>query len=184
MRVLAVPRSIERSAENSPRKNFGIMDWFRVEPGSPRPTIRCVSVSHWAIRPGDPAPSRPGGGRLNIAARRASYHHFHVPIRYAGEFMSISHSEVERVARLARLRIDPADLDDRARDLARILELFDRLAAVDTQGVEPLSHPLAATQRLAPGRRDGRSGPDGAPARRLPRSRTACTWCRESSTPR
>ena len=64
--------------------------------------------------------------------------------------MSISHSEVERVARLARLRIDPADLDDRARDLARILELFDRLAVVDTQGVEPLSHPLAATQRLRP----------------------------------
>ena len=64
--------------------------------------------------------------------------------------MSVSHSEVERVARLARLRIDPADLDDRARDLARILELFDRLAAVDTQGVEPLSHPLAATQRLRP----------------------------------
>ena len=64
--------------------------------------------------------------------------------------MSISHSEVERVARLARLRIDPADLDDRARDLARILELFDRLAAVDTRDVEPLSHPLAATQRLRP----------------------------------
>ena len=64
--------------------------------------------------------------------------------------MSISHSEVERVARLARLHIDPADLDDRARDLARILELFDRLAAIDTEGVEPLSHPLAATQRLRP----------------------------------
>ena len=64
--------------------------------------------------------------------------------------MSISHSEVERVARLARLRIDPADLDDRARDLGRILELFDRLAAVDTRDVEPLSHPLDATQRLRP----------------------------------
>ena len=64
--------------------------------------------------------------------------------------MSISHSEVERVARLARLRIDPADLDDRARDLGRILELFDRLAAVYTRDVEPLSHPLAATQRLRP----------------------------------
>ena len=64
--------------------------------------------------------------------------------------MSISHSEVERVARLARLRIDPADLDDRARDLGRILELFDRLAAVDVRGVEPLSHPLDATLRLRP----------------------------------
>ena len=64
--------------------------------------------------------------------------------------MSISHSEVERVARLARLRIDPADLDDRARDLGRILELFDRLAAVDTRSVEPLSNPLDATLRLRP----------------------------------
>ena len=64
--------------------------------------------------------------------------------------MSISHSEVERVARLARLRIDPADLDDRARDLGRILELFDRLAALDTRDVEPLSHPLDATLRLRP----------------------------------
>ena len=64
--------------------------------------------------------------------------------------MSISHSEVERVAKLARLRIDPADLDDRARDLGRILELFDRLAAVDTRNVEPLSHPLSATLRLRP----------------------------------
>ena len=64
--------------------------------------------------------------------------------------MSISHAEVERVARLARLRIDPADLDERARDLGRILELFDRLSAVDTRDVEPLSHPVAATQRLRP----------------------------------
>ena len=64
--------------------------------------------------------------------------------------MSISHSEVERVARLARLRIDPAELDDRARDLGRVLDLFGRLAAVDTRDVEPLSHPVAATQRLRP----------------------------------
>lgn len=64
--------------------------------------------------------------------------------------MNVSHAEVERIARLARLRIDPAELDDRARDLARILDLFDRLAAVDTRGVEPLSHPVAASQRLRP----------------------------------
>ena len=64
--------------------------------------------------------------------------------------MNISHAEVERVARLARLRIDPEEIDDRARDLARILDLFDRLAAVDTRGVDPLSHPVAASQRLRP----------------------------------
>lgn len=64
--------------------------------------------------------------------------------------MNVSHAEVERVAKLARLRIDPLELEDRARDLARILELFDRLAAVDTRGIEPLSHPVAASQRLRP----------------------------------
>ena len=64
--------------------------------------------------------------------------------------MDITHADVERVARLARLRIDPSELDERARDLARVLELFDRLAAVDTRNVEPLSHPVAATQRLRP----------------------------------
>ena len=64
--------------------------------------------------------------------------------------MDITHADVERVAGLARLRIDPSELDERARDLARVLELFDRLAAVDTRDVEPLSHPLAATQRLRP----------------------------------
>ena len=64
--------------------------------------------------------------------------------------MNITHADVERVARLARLRIDPAELDDRARDLARVLELFDRLAEIDTRDVEPLSHPSGETQRLRP----------------------------------
>ena len=64
--------------------------------------------------------------------------------------MNITHADVERVARLARLRIAAADLDDRARDLARVLELFDRLAEIDTRNVEPLSHPFAETQRLRP----------------------------------
>ena len=64
--------------------------------------------------------------------------------------MNITHADVERVARLARLRIDPSDLDTRARDLGRVLELFDRLAAIDTREIEPLSHPFGATQRLRP----------------------------------
>lgn len=64
--------------------------------------------------------------------------------------MAVSHAEVERIARLARLRIEPGELDERARDLGRILELFERLGAIDTDGVEPLAHPLEAAQRLRP----------------------------------
>ena len=62
--------------------------------------------------------------------------------------MSITHAEVERVARLAKLDIEAADVENRARDLARILEMFDRLAEVDTEDVEPLAHPRAVMQRL------------------------------------
>ncbi len=64
--------------------------------------------------------------------------------------MAVSHAEVERIARLARLRIEPGELDERARDLGRILDLFARLGAIDTSGVEPLAHPLEAVQRLRP----------------------------------
>lgn len=64
--------------------------------------------------------------------------------------MSVTHEEVERIARLARLRIEPEALDARANDLGRILELFDHFAAVDTSGLEPLAHPLVAEQRLRP----------------------------------
>lgn len=62
----------------------------------------------------------------------------------------MSRTEVERVARLARLRIEAGDLDERAKDLARILEMFERLTEADIEGVEPLAHPLSDTQRLRP----------------------------------
>ena len=52
------------------------------------------------------------------------------------------------MARLARLRIDPAERDARAEDLGRIIELFNQIRAIDTTGVEPLAHPLDAVQRL------------------------------------
>ena len=83
----------------------------------------------------------------NIAVRADS---FHGTEPRENQPMNITHADVERVAKLARLHIDPADLDARARDLGRVLELFDRLGAIDTRDVEPLSHPLGATQRLRP----------------------------------
>ncbi|MCY4212228.1 MAG: Asp-tRNA(Asn)/Glu-tRNA(Gln) amidotransferase subunit GatC [Gammaproteobacteria bacterium] len=52
------------------------------------------------------------------------------------------------MARLAALRLDGDERLGVARDLQRIIALVDEMQAVDTQGVEPLAHPLDATQRL------------------------------------
>ncbi|KFF49060.1 MULTISPECIES: Asp-tRNA(Asn)/Glu-tRNA(Gln) amidotransferase subunit GatC [Salinicola] len=63
--------------------------------------------------------------------------------------MAIEHADVLRAAHLARLGINSdAEAAGYVDDLSRILEMVDRLQAVDTQGIEPLSHPLDTTQRL------------------------------------
>jgi aspartyl-tRNA(Asn)/glutamyl-tRNA(Gln) amidotransferase subunit C len=62
--------------------------------------------------------------------------------------MALDTSEVEKIAHLARLGIDPADIAEYARNLSDILAFVEQLNTVDTAGVEPLAHPLEATQRL------------------------------------
>jgi aspartyl-tRNA(Asn)/glutamyl-tRNA(Gln) amidotransferase subunit C len=66
----------------------------------------------------------------------------------AGQIMALDTAEVEKIAHLARLGIDPADIPEYARNLSDILAFVEQLNAVDTTGVEPLAHPLDATQRL------------------------------------
>ncbi|MBT8117723.1 MAG: Asp-tRNA(Asn)/Glu-tRNA(Gln) amidotransferase subunit GatC [Gammaproteobacteria bacterium] len=64
--------------------------------------------------------------------------------------MSLQASDVEKIAHLARLGIDADDIPEYARNLSAILAFVEQLNAVDTAGVEPLAHPLEATQRLRP----------------------------------
>ena len=64
--------------------------------------------------------------------------------------MSLSPAEVEKIAHLARLALEPAQAADLAQDLSRILDLVDQMNAVDTTGVEPMAHPLEMSQRLRP----------------------------------
>lgn len=60
--------------------------------------------------------------------------------------MSLTSADISRIANLARLELSPAESE---RMLARINGFFDiveQMRAVDTTGVEPLSHPtMAAT---------------------------------------
>ncbi|MDT3718562.1 Asp-tRNA(Asn)/Glu-tRNA(Gln) amidotransferase subunit GatC [Pseudomonas oryzihabitans] len=62
--------------------------------------------------------------------------------------MALERTDVEKIAHLARLGLDEADLAATTATLNDILGLVDLMQAVDTAGVEPLAHPLEATQRL------------------------------------
>jgi aspartyl-tRNA(Asn)/glutamyl-tRNA(Gln) amidotransferase subunit C len=58
--------------------------------------------------------------------------------------MSLSPSDISRIANLARLELEPAESE---RMLARINGFFaivEQMRAVDTSGIEPLSHPTMA----------------------------------------
>ncbi|MGA0573022.1 Asp-tRNA(Asn)/Glu-tRNA(Gln) amidotransferase subunit GatC [Variovorax sp. VNK109] len=60
--------------------------------------------------------------------------------------MSLTSSDIARIANLARLELSP---DESERMLTQINGFFDivgKMQAVDTSGVEPLSHPVAAIQ--------------------------------------
>lgn len=56
--------------------------------------------------------------------------------------------DIDHLARLARLNLDTNARDHAQQDLGRIIAMIDAMQAVDTQGVEPMAHPLDATQRL------------------------------------
>jgi aspartyl-tRNA(Asn)/glutamyl-tRNA(Gln) amidotransferase subunit C len=64
--------------------------------------------------------------------------------------MSLSDDQIRRIAQLARIAIgdeESAEMRDR---LNRVLGLIDQLQAVNTAGIEPMSHALDVVQPLRP----------------------------------
>ena len=57
---------------------------------------------------------------------------------------------MERVAALARLSLSEGEADRMATDLDTILEYVETLRRVDTDGIEPTSHPTPHPTRLTP----------------------------------
>jgi aspartyl-tRNA(Asn)/glutamyl-tRNA(Gln) amidotransferase subunit C len=64
--------------------------------------------------------------------------------------MSLSDDQVRRLARLARLVVQPEESAAVVERLNRVLALVDEMRRVETAGIEPMSHPLDAQQRLRP----------------------------------
>jgi aspartyl-tRNA(Asn)/glutamyl-tRNA(Gln) amidotransferase subunit C len=62
--------------------------------------------------------------------------------------VTISRKDIEKVAVLARIRVDDEQVSALEKDLGNILDLVDQLGAADTDAVQPMAHPLDAVQRL------------------------------------
>jgi len=60
----------------------------------------------------------------------------------------IKKSDIEKVARLARISVDEAQVEELTRRLGNILALVDELKSVDTTGIAPMANPHDASQRL------------------------------------
>lgn len=60
----------------------------------------------------------------------------------------LTRAEVERIAALARIALNEEEIGQHAEQLAQVLSLFEQLRAVDTTGVEPLTHPHDPVLRL------------------------------------
>ncbi len=58
--------------------------------------------------------------------------------------MSLTLSDVKRIANLAQLHMNDAQAETALRELNGIFALAEQMQAIDTTGVAPLSQPLAA----------------------------------------
>lgn len=62
--------------------------------------------------------------------------------------MALTSQDISRIAHLARLELQP---QESGRMLAQINDFFgivEKMRAVDTAGIEPLAHPVAAFQQV------------------------------------
>lgn len=62
--------------------------------------------------------------------------------------MSLTATDVKKIAHLARLGIDEQQVDGYAKDLSGMLELMTQMGQFDTNGVIPMAHPLDQMQKL------------------------------------
>jgi aspartyl-tRNA(Asn)/glutamyl-tRNA(Gln) amidotransferase subunit C len=54
--------------------------------------------------------------------------------------MSLTRAEVERVSLLARLRLEPGELDTLTQQLGQVVQYVHQLSQLNTDGVEPMAH--------------------------------------------
>ena len=63
--------------------------------------------------------------------------------------MSLSSQDIARIAHLARLELRPEESERMLSQINGFFDIVEKMRAVDTTGVEPLTHPVAAVQDVA-----------------------------------
>lgn len=62
--------------------------------------------------------------------------------------MSLTTADVQKIARLARLAMSETEIEAARSQLSGIFDLIAEMQAVDTLGIEPMSHAQDVAQRL------------------------------------
>ena len=62
--------------------------------------------------------------------------------------MSLNKEQVKEIAQLAKLSISDSEIEQSTIELNNILSLMAELGEIETDHVEPMSHPLDMSQRL------------------------------------
>ncbi|WP_039755094.1 Asp-tRNA(Asn)/Glu-tRNA(Gln) amidotransferase subunit GatC, partial [Chromobacterium haemolyticum] len=55
--------------------------------------------------------------------------------------MSLTHQDVARIAKLARINVNEAEIAATSKQLNNIFGLIEQMQAVNTDGIEPMAHP-------------------------------------------
>ncbi len=62
--------------------------------------------------------------------------------------MSLTSSDIARLAHLARLELDPIESQRLLAQMNEFFAVVEKMQAIDTSGVQPLAHPVAAIQGI------------------------------------
>lgn len=64
--------------------------------------------------------------------------------------MPVGKPDILKIANLAKLSIPEAEMPNYLKDISDIIDMINGINAADTEGIEPLSHPLQITAKLRP----------------------------------
>ena len=62
--------------------------------------------------------------------------------------MSLTHQDVARIAKLARINVSDEEIVAVGNQLNNIFGLIEKMQAVNTDGIEPMAHPQDVSLRL------------------------------------
>ncbi len=63
--------------------------------------------------------------------------------------MSLTSSDIERIAKLARLELEPAQSERMLAQMNDFFAIVEKMRAIDTTGIAPLAHPAAVLSDVA-----------------------------------